>query len=171
MNPSDSKIIAVAAMAENRVIGKQGALPWHLPEDLKRFKELTMGHVLLMGRKTHESIGKALPGRVNLVLSRNAPARSETELRALSPGSVLELSDPEPAFRAWPESRRVFVIGGGEIYRNLLPRCEELVLTLLKRRYEGDVHMPDFENDFRFEKTLVDSPSFSILRYLRIQKP
>jgi dihydrofolate reductase len=108
---TNMRISIIAAMAENRVIGRDNALPWHLPEDLKHFRSLTMGHHILMGRKTFESIGKPLPGRVSVVISRN-PEFSH-------PG-VLRASSIEEAASLCGNDEEVFLIGGAEIYRQAI---------------------------------------------------
>ncbi len=128
-------IAMVAALAEeNRVIGKDNKLPWHLPEELAHFKALTMGKPLVMGRKTHESIGRPLPGRRNIVLTRGeAPAGCE---RA---GSV------EEAVQMCADVPEVMVIGGEEVYRQFLPLAGRQYLTMVAGHYEGDAFYPEFD--------------------------
>ena len=150
-------IKAIVAMAENRVIGQGGTIPWHLPEDFKFFKATTMGHAILMGRKTYESIGKPLPGRENIVLSRTM---SET------PGvtvihSLDELKEPA-------DGRDLFVIGGEEIYRLLLPKVQELYVTKVPRTIEGDTHFPDFESQFDTGTNVQETSDFSVWKYRRL---
>jgi dihydrofolate reductase len=128
------KIAIIVALSLNRGIGKDGKLPWHVSEDLRRFKQLTMGHAVLMGRRTWHSLGKPLPGRRNIVLSR-APVQ-EVE----SYGSVDE------ALLALRNEDRVFVIGGGEVYTQLLPRADELYLTVIDRNVEADTFFPPYEH-------------------------
>jgi dihydrofolate reductase len=129
------RICLIAALAANRVIGRNNALPWHLPADLKRFKALTMGHPVLMGRKTHESIGRPLPGRRNLVITRNG--------RYDAPGCeiVFSLNDAVAACRGAGE---IFVIGGAELYREALPRAHQLDFTEIRSEFEGDAFFPEF---------------------------
>jgi dihydrofolate reductase len=126
----------VAALARNRVIGAGNRLPWHLPEDLRRFKRLTMGAPVIMGRKTHESIGKALPGRRNIVVTRQPDARFAGCEVAGSLDAALALAGDVP---------EVFVIGGAELYRLALPRADRLYLTLIDADYDGDTFFPDFD--------------------------
>lgn len=130
------RLVAIVAMSSNRVIGRDGKLPWHLPEDLKFFKRTTMGHPILMGRKTFESIGKPLPGRRNIVLSRTMPAREGVEVI----GDVNELV-AEPG-------QTVFLIGGAQLFETLMPRCDGLYLTFIEHAYEGDTLLPPFEHLF-----------------------
>jgi dihydrofolate reductase len=149
-------IKAIVAMAENRVIGNAGVIPWHLPEDFKFFKATTMGHTILMGRKTYESIGKPLPGRENIVLSRTMPE---------TPGVIVirsldELKEPS-------DGRDLFVIGGEEIYRLLLPRVQELYVTKVPRTIEGDTRFPDFESQFDTETKVLEANDFSVWKYCR----
>jgi dihydrofolate reductase len=124
----------IVAMAENRCIGRDGGLPWHISEDLKRFKRLTMGHAIIMGRKTHESIGRALPGRRNLVVSR----RQGLELAGCE--TFPSVADAIEA--AWETDPAPFVIGGASIYEAALPRVTRLHLTEVGRPVEGDTFFP-----------------------------
>lgn len=148
---------AIAAMSLNRVIGRGSEIPWHLPEDFKWFKATTMGHVLLMGRKTFESIGRPLPGRETIVLSRSG--FSDERVRTIS--SVADLQDPGA-------EREVFVCGGAEIYRLLLDRCSDLYLTVVKREVEGDAIFPEFEDRFELVETLREESEFDIRHYRAI---
>lgn len=134
-NPK-SEISLIAAMAENRVIGAEGTLPWHLPADLKRFKALTMGHPILMGRKTYESIGRPLPQRRNLVLTR------QREWSA--PGTETVQTLDEALGRIEP-GEELFVIGGEQVYRLALPRAKRLYLTLVHTQVAGDAVFPPFD--------------------------
>ncbi|PTX92912.1 dihydrofolate reductase [Spartobacteria bacterium LR76] len=149
-------MIAIAAMAANRVIGKDGTIPWRLPEDMKFFKRTTLGHVVLMGRKTYDSIGKPLPGRENWVLTRQ-----EIDI----PG-VRVLRDMQNIPTA-PEGREVYLIGGAELYAALLPQCQEVLLTRLPRAIEGDAFFPVFEQDFHLSETLISTEEMTIERYVR----
>jgi dihydrofolate reductase len=149
-------IKAIVAMAENRVIGNDGTIPWHLPEDFKFFKATTMGHAILMGRKTYESIGKPLPGRENIVLSRTMPETSGiTVIRSLD-----DLKVPS-------DSRDLFVIGGEEIYRLLLPRVQELYVTKVPKVIEGDTRFPEFEAEFDSGTKVLETNDFSVWRLKR----
>ncbi|MBL8951954.1 MAG: dihydrofolate reductase [Myxococcaceae bacterium] len=123
----------IVALSKNRGIGLHGKLPWHVPEDLKRFKALTMGHAILMGRKTHESIGRALPGRRNVVLTR-APATFAGCETAPSLDAALALVADD----ALP-----FIIGGARLYTDALPRVTHLYLTQLGRHAEADTFFPE----------------------------
>src|SRR3954470_21864544 len=126
---------AIAAMSLNRVIGDGAKLPWHLPEDFKWFKSKTIGHVLVMGRKTYESIGKSLPNRTTIVLTRSAILPGIQTVDSVK--EVLQLPARYP-------NKAIFVCGGGDIYRQLLPYCSDLFLTLVKRTATGDVSFPTF---------------------------
>jgi len=123
----------IAALDRNRVIGRDGKLPWHISEDLKRFKQLTKGHVVLMGRRTYESLGKPLPDRRNVVLSSH-PIEGVESYRSL----------PE-ALRALKDVDTVFIIGGGEVFRQALPIADGLHLTIVEGEHEGDTFFPDYE--------------------------
>ena len=133
------KICLIVAAAENRVIGRGGGLPWHLPADLKRFKKLTLGHAVIMGRKTHESIvarlGRPLPKRRSLVLSRDASCRL--------PG-VEVLPSLEQALALAAEGQ-VFVAGGASVFAEALPQADRLYLTRIHAEVEGDVFFPEID--------------------------
>lgn len=135
---------AVVAMAANRVIGRDGALPWRLPEDMKFFRTLTTGHPIVMGRKTWESLGRPLPNRRNIVLSR-----------ALAPADGVEVIHSVEELKALGLTGDVFVIGGAEIYRLLMPDCAAVYLTVLFQEAEGDTVLFEFEHDFP-RVTIID---------------
>ena len=122
------------AMAKNRVIGKNGQLPWSLPSDLQRFKRLTMGQTLIMGRRTFESIGKPLPGRRTIILSRNADYPSDCPV-ATSLSEALTLAEP---------AAEVFICGGENVYRQALPVTDRIYLTQLNCEISGDTFFPEF---------------------------
>ena len=126
---------AIAAMSENRVIGAGNKIPWHLPEDFRWFKERTTGQVIVMGRKTFESIGRALPNRETVVLSRAGFAHPGVR-------TVGSLAEIDPA----REAREVFICGGAQIYEQALPLCSDLFLTVVQREVEGDAFFPKFED-------------------------
>ena len=146
---------AIAAMSVNRIIGRDGQIPWHLPEDLKFFKRTTLGHVILMGRKTYDSIGKPLPGRESWVVSRDAEISGVRVIR--------DLAEIEPP----TDGREIFLIGGSQLYDALLPRCSELYLTLVKREVTGDAFFPNFEREFALAEVLEKNDEMEIRRYLR----
>ncbi len=132
------KISLIAAMAAHRVIGRDNRLPWHLPADLKRFKRLTMGHALIMGRKTFESIGRPLPGRSTIVVTRQAGYAP--------PGVQIAHSVREAlALAALADEDEVFIAGGAEIFQETLPVADRLYLTLIEKELEGDTFFPDFD--------------------------
>lgn len=147
---------AIAAMSLNRVIGRDGQLPWHLPEDFRWFKRTTLGHAVLMGRKTFDSLGKPLPGRTNIVVTRGPSISGVT--------TVPDLEKFDPSVCA----EEIFVIGGAEIYRQILPRCSDLYLTVVKREVEGDAWFPDFETDFRFLETVIENAEFEVRHYRHV---
>ena len=145
-------------MSENRVIGAEGRIPWHLPEDFKWFKRTTLGQVLVMGRKTFESIGRPLPGRETIILSRKGIVVSEVR-------TVADLAALEAALDG--DSREVFVAGGGEVYAQLLPHCSDLYLTRVKRIVSGDAFFPPFEDEFVLVGTIQANDDFSVEHYQR----
>jgi len=135
-------ISLIAAVAENGLIGKDNKLPWHLPADLRFFKNTTMGHPIIMGRKNFESIGRALPGRTNIVLTRNPNFTAEGAIKA---GSLKESFD----IAQKTGTEECFVIGGAEIYKEALPFCQKLYITRVHGVFEGNIFMPEFEKGFR----------------------
>ena len=137
----------IVAVADNGVIGRDNTLPWHLPEDLKRFKRLTMGKPIVMGRKTYESIGKPLPGRHNIVVTRDANYRRD---------GVTVVHDAGAALRAAGDVPEIMVIGGAELFRALLPRAGRLHLTRVHGNIEGDVMWPALDDR---EWAVVESES------------
>ncbi len=147
---------AIAAMSLNRVIGQGNKIPWHLPEDFKWFKKLTTGQIVVMGRKTFESVGKPLPHRETVVLSRSS---------FYYPGvrTVTDLSQIDPA----KETREVFICGGAQVYAQALPLCSDLFLTLVKREVPGDTFFPPFEDQFELAEEICDGPEFTIRHYRR----
>lgn len=152
------RFIAIVAMAENRVIGAGNKLPWHLPEDFKWFKQQTLGKTLLMGRKTFESIGRPLPGRTTLVLTRGDAAL---------PGVTLVHSLDEIATVA-PAAPEIMVCGGAEVYRLTQSRWNEVYVTRVKRTVAGgDAFFPEFETAFAAPEVVRDTPEFTILHYRR----
>jgi dihydrofolate reductase len=149
---------AIVAHSENRVIGSDGRIPWHLPADFRWFKRVTLGGVLVMGRKTFESIGRPLPGRETIVLTRTGTAPAGT--RAVPSVTALDalLRD---------ETRPVWVCGGGEIYRQLLPRCTDLMVTVIHRHVSGDAEFPPYDRDFRRLAEIHRCPEFHIEHWWR----
>ncbi|KAF0095549.1 MAG: dihydrofolate reductase [Puniceicoccaceae bacterium 5H] len=142
-------------MSENRVIGNRGEIPWHLPEDFKWVKQCTRDQTIAMGRKTFESIGRPLPRRENIVISRSA---------ASIEGCVV-LPSLE-ALMEHPARGNVWIFGGAEIYRQALPYIGELLLTVVKRTVEGDAFFPEFEHRLSLSEVVRDEPEFQIRRYV-----
>jgi dihydrofolate reductase len=145
---------AIAAMSENRAIGNGNQIPWHLPEDFKWFKKMTTGQVVVMGRRTFESIGKPLPNRETIVLSRSN--FSHPGVRTITNLAEIDLA---------AEPREVFICGGAQIYAEALPLCSDLYLTLVKRIVTGDTFFPTFEKDFQLVEQILDTPEFTISHY------
>ena len=148
---------AIMAMARNRVIGVSGGMPWHLPEEFRFFKKTTMGHAIVMGRRTYESLGKALPGRRNIVLSRTMESVPEvTVVKNLEELKKLNIPSGE-----------IFVIGGADVFRLLLPECNELFITHVHRDVEGDTFLPPFEKEFEEGEIVLSNDDFTVRRYQR----
>ncbi len=145
-------------MARNRVIGLNGAMPWHLPEDFRWFKRATMGGALLMGRKTFDSIGKVLPGRLSLVVTRGKIVTDSPDVLTVNDLAAFRPEDYAP--------REVWVAGGAEIYTQTLSRCTELYVSLVDAEPEGDTFFPAFEADFEWQETVLRQPEFEVRRYV-----
>jgi dihydrofolate reductase len=130
------RITLIVAMSRNRVIGREGAIPWHLPAELRRFKALTMGHHIVMGRRTWDSIGRLLPGRTTVIVTRNAALQV--------PGALIAHSLQEAITLAAKDSQ-IFVIGGAEIFREALAHAHRIHLTTVDADVEGDTYMPELD--------------------------
>lgn len=152
------KLALVAAIARNRAIGLDGKLPWHISEDLRRFKRLTTGYAVVMGRRTYESIGRPLPNRRNVVVTSHILPAVET-FPSLS-----------QALDALSSEERVFVIGGGKLYAEALPKADELYLTLVEREVDADTFFPPYEQVLEESFIItsrIDHEGFSFVDYVR----
>ncbi len=129
-------ISLIAAMGKNRVIGKNNALPWKLPEDMKRFKEMTQGKPVIMGRKTFESIGKALPNRKNIILTKDKNYRVE---------NCIVVQSANGALKAAEGAGEVMIIGGEQIFKEFLPKADKIHLTIIDKDFEGDTYFPEYD--------------------------
>jgi dihydrofolate reductase len=139
------EIILIAAMASNRVIGKGNDIPWHIPGEQQRFKKITWGYPLIMGRRTYESIGHPLPGRRNIVVTRNETYEA--------PGCEI-VNSFDSALALCEDEMKVFIIGGAQLYELSLARATSLILTVLNRKVDGDIFFPEFaENDYSIVKS------------------
>jgi len=165
-------ISLIAVLSENRVIGNKGKIPWHISEDLKRFKKLTQGHAVIMGRKTYESIGKPLPNRINIIITRDKSYKpSEVEKTSIdrlieaivchSLEEAIEIAKKkETAFSRLsrdPASRgEIFIIGGGQIFKETIKFADKLYLTIVKGKFRGDAFFPDYS---KFKKIVFKKES------------
>lgn len=133
------KIILIAALSENRVIGKDNKLIWHIPDDLKHFKEKTSGHPVIMGRKTFESIGRLLPNRTNIIITRDKEYKVEGALIVHSLDEAISTAQKNT-------EKEVFIIGGGQIFEQAIKIADKLYLTIIEGEFEGDAFFPDYSN-------------------------
>jgi len=147
---------AIAAMSLNRVIGNHGDIPWHLPEDFKWFKKQTLGDTLLMGRITWESIGKPLPNRRTIVLSR-----SELDL----PEGVTLIHSLDELETACSKDEQVWICGGGQLYQQTLGQCSDLYLSIVHREVEGDAFFPEHAHYFEESERALDAEGFHVIHY------
>ena len=164
----------VVAMAPNRVIGAKNSMPWYLPEDLKKFRELTTDHAILMGRKTFESLPKVLPNREHYVVTRD-PDYKRTNERASESKHVFTAPDPVAALDLISDRielsgdipDEVFVIGGGEIFSQLLPYAGRIYVTLIKKEIEGDTFFPEIGEDEWEQISVQEFDGFDFMIYER----
>jgi dihydrofolate reductase len=155
------KIALIVAMSENGVIGDKGKIPWHIREDLQRFKRLTMGHSIIMGRKTYESIGKPLPGRTNIVLTRSP--------NFIAPPGVLTFASFDAALEHCREQNHgsAFIIGGSKVFQLALPLADRLLITEVHQRVNGDTKFPDYDRTEWTETAREDGSEYSFVEYAR----
>ena len=131
-------IIIIAAIAENNTLGKNNELVWHLPNDFQRFKTLTSGHYIIMGRKTFESLVKPLPNRTHVIITRQKEYTAK---------NCIVVNSIDKALMACPKDENTFVIGGGEIYALMLPFTDKIEITRVHHNFEGDAHFPEINKD------------------------
>ena len=157
-------ISLIAAMASNRVIGHKGDIPWEIPGEQKMFKEITMDHTVIMGRKTYESLGRPLPGRTNIVITR------QTDYQA--PGCIIAHDLDDALATCSQEGNEAFVCGGGQLYHLALPKADRIYLTVLPREIAGDTYFPEIsEAEFEITKSqLIEGVEpYSFYIYERIK--
>ena len=160
------KISLIVAMANNRVIGLDNKMPWHLSADLKKFKSITMGSPILMGRKTYESIGRPLPGRTNMIISRNLDYQQE---------GCLVFNDLNTSLKKASEcTQEVFIIGGSDLYKAILPMVDVIYLTLINKDFQGDTFFPEIDFNEWSEvarEDIKDDPSvYFNYSFLKLEK-
>ena len=159
-------IIIIAAMAENRVIGKNNALPWSLKEDMAHFRELTLGWPCIMGRKTWESLPqRPLPGRLNIVVSQSLSASTAPEI-----APALAFPSLQDAITHCNGYEKVFICGGASIYREALEFATTIELTLIHKNYEGDVFFPEIDPALWKKTNTADFDGFSFINYSKVRK-
>jgi dihydrofolate reductase len=146
----NARLSALVAVAKNRVIGKNNAMPWRLSPDLKRFKALTMGHPIIMGRKTYESIGRPLPGRTSIIITSQTEYEVQGAIVVHSIAEALTACHDDKGNEDKPvaaHDTESFVIGGAEIFQQMLPLCDRLYVTEIQRDFDGDVLFPEFNQE------------------------
>ena len=164
----EREIILIAAMSQNRVIGRDNGLPWNVRGNLARFKEMTMGWPCIMGRKTWESLPKKpLPGRLNIVVSktlRDLPESGNPE------GNVKVCASIPQALEFCKDYKKIFICGGGSVYAQALPLADKIDLTLIPGNYDGDVFFPEIDPFFWKKDNTVNFDNYSIIIYIRIRR-
>jgi len=158
IGPPQPDFIILVAMTARRVIGRQGRLPWHIPEELQLFRELTTGHVVIMGRETFESIGHPLPQRCNIVVSSSLPA---------TPGVTVCPTFTEALRQAESHGRQIFVIGGEQVYRQALPLARTMIVSWIREDYAGDILFPAFDSVAWAVERVEEHAAFSRIWYRR----
>lgn len=141
------RISIIAAIGENRELGKNNALLWNIPGELARFKKITMGHPIIMGRKTFESIGRVLPGRTNIIITQNSKFKIQNAVVVYSLDEAVEKAKSE-------DQEEIFIIGGGQIFEQSLPITDRLYLTLVHKSFDADTFFPDHKDLF---KTIIEN--------------
>jgi dihydrofolate reductase len=155
------KIVLIVAISENGAIGDKGKIPWHISDDLKRFKRLTMGHPIIMGRKTYESIGKPLPGRTNIVLTQSP--------NFTAPSEVLTFASLNAALDhcRMQNTDSAFIIGGNKVYEAALPLADRLFITEVHQYINGDTKFPNYDRTEWTETTRENGSGYSFIEYAR----
>jgi len=155
----------VVAMGKNRVIGKDNSLPWSLPADMKHFKDLTTGKPIIMGRKTFESIGKPLPNRTNIIITRDQAYKAE---------GCIVVNSIDAALLAVEGNEEVMVIGGAQIYKEFLPKANKIYLTIIETDFEGDAYFPEYDieewQETAFEEHERDAQNQYDYRFLTLER-
>ena len=158
----------IVAIGKNKVIGSNNSLPWSMPNDMKRFKELTMGKPIIMGRKTFESIGKPLPDRTNIIITHDEDYKAE---------GCIVVHSVEEALKAAEASEEVMIIGGAQIYKEFLPKTNRMYLTIIEHEFDGDTYFPEYkieewkETEYKeYEKDAENPYDYVFLTLERIQK-
>ena len=160
MTPGGRRVVLIAAVARNGVIGAGGDIPWRIPEDFAHFKRTTLGHTLLMGRATYDSIGRPLPGRTTIVLTRSPDWSADGVLVAASLDDALALADGLPG--------DVYVAGGAAVYAATLPIADEQVISEVHLSPEGDTFYPDFDRADWREASRTKAEGFDVVRWVRV---
>lgn len=175
--PSPSKgegtaaiISAIAAIGANRELGKNNQLLWRIPEDLKRFRELTAGHPVIMGRKTYESIGRALPGRTNIIITRQADYKAQGCIVVGSVEEAIAKAKEYSASSAGKDQEEIFIIGGGQVYQEAMPWVDKLYLTIVAATAEADVFFPDYSEFSKVVKQEAGAGGGCKLTFLELEK-
>ncbi|MCH1508289.1 MAG: dihydrofolate reductase [Akkermansiaceae bacterium] len=150
------KLSAIVAMTPDRVIGANGDLPWHLPDDLKFFKKQTLGHPIVMGRKTFESIGRPLPKRQNIILTHNPAYHADGAETIHHPKELREFQLID---------QQAFIIGGAEIYKFFMPILDDIYITHINEEYPGDTYFPEYEDHFPKSELIWEQENFTIRRH------
>ena len=150
------RLVAIVAMTSDRIIGRDGTLPWHLPEDLAFFKRTTSGHPIVMGRKTYESIGRPLPKRRNIVLTRD---------KNWGVPGVEAIHQPSDLAALCGLDETVFIIGGAEVYSAFLDLTDELLVSRVHEDFPGDTRFPEFESHFPHREQIESHPAFDVWSY------
>ena len=160
----EMRISLIVAMAENRVIGRGGSIPWKIPGEQKMFRCITLGHTLIMGRKTHEDIGRPLPDRLNIVISRR---------QGYQPAGCLRADSLENALALCPrEETEAFIIGGGELFRESIPIADRIYLTVVPLTVPGDTYFPEIPDKFAVveSKHVAGPPAYVLHIYERVRR-
>lgn len=159
-------MIAIVACSSNLIIGADGKIPWKISEDMRFFKETTSGHILLMGRRTFDSLGGPLNNRVNYVLTKQNFQSSRPDLRFIN-----NINEIRYTLKNEDRNKKIFLCGGAEMYRQYLPYCYELLLTMINVDVKGDTIMPKFIPPFKQDSIIMENEKMKIMRFINVENP
>lgn len=159
-------MIAIVACSSNWVIGAGGKIPWKVSEDMKFFKETTSGHIVIMGRKTFESIGVPLHNRINYVLTSQIVPSPYNNLRFIN-----NINEIRYTLKDEDRSKKIFLCGGAEIYEQFLPYCYEILLSVINIEVDGDVTMPRFIPPFKQDSIIMENEKMKVMRFINVETP
>ncbi len=159
-------MIAIVACSSNWIIGADGKIPWKVSEDMQFFKKTTSEHILLMGRKTFDSLGGPLNNRINYVLTKKELISNRPDLRFIN-----NINEIRYTLKEEDRNKKIFLCGGAEIYEQFLPYCYEMLLTMINVEVDGDVTMPRFIPPFKQDSIIIENNKMKVMRFINVENP